>query len=164
MNLQHCWANYLQAEQLLEQGHWSVAQQVFDQVLQHLPKHIQSALYDEDTRPCQFSCLLSGFRDATVSQSEILNRMGEYERAFDLLNQSYALLQFISIEPASLVQKSRHALDKHSEDLLNHMTAFCSAHADAQWTQELEQAQKSHHYFRNLKYQGELMSQTPLLN
>lgn len=164
MNLQHCWTSYLKAEQLLEQGHWSAAQHMFEQVLQHMPHHIQTALEDEDTRPCQFSCLLSGLRDATVSQSEILNRMGEHEKAFELLNQSYTLLQFISIEPIPLVRNSSQSLCKHSEDLLRHMEAFCTAHTNTQWTREFEHAQKNQTYFKNLKQHSVLMPAATLIN
>lgn len=164
MNLQDCWTSYLKAEQLLEQGHWFAAQHVFEQVLQYMPEHIQLALQDEDTKPCQFACLLSGLRNASVAQSEILNRMGEHNKAFDLLNQTYALLQFISLEASSLVRRNSRDLHKHSDAMLNHMTAFCTAHAGDQWTQELKQVQQSHLYFRDLKYKGGLMPVSPLLN
>lgn len=112
MDLQQCWTHYLKAEQLLEQGHWPEAHYLYDQVLCHLPTHIQSALDCKDTKPCQFSCLLTGLRDAAVSQSEILNKLGQHDRAFELLNQSYALLQFLSIESADLVKATYHILDK----------------------------------------------------
>ncbi len=103
MNLQQCWTTYLQAEKLLEQGHWPQAHYLFEDVLHHLPHHIQHATHDENTKPCQMSCLIAGLRDAAVYQSEILNNMGQYQRAFEVLNQSYALLQFMSIEESDLV-------------------------------------------------------------
>ncbi|UUM32856.1 hypothetical protein [Vibrio japonicus] len=151
MDLQQCWTHYLKAEQLLEQGHWPEAYYLYDQVLCHLPSHIQSAIESDDTKPCQFSCLLTGLRDAAVSQSEILNKMGQHHKAFDLLNQSYALLQFLSIESSELVYATHHILDKNSEELLQHMGAFCTAQRNAQWMLEFEQVQKAHHHFATLK-------------
>ena len=164
MNLQDCWTNYLTAEQLLEDGHWSAAHQVFEKVLQHLPQHIQTALTDEDTRPCQFACLLKGLKDASISQSEILNHMGEHDAAFDLLNQSYALLQFIYLEPNLLVKHSTQSLETHSDDLLKHMTAFCAAHEESHWARELQQVQESHHHFRNLTQHRVMSVQSAALN
>lgn len=164
MNLQDCWTNFLTAEQLLEDGHWSAAHQVFEKVLQHLPQHIQTALHDEETRPCQFACLLRGLKDATTSQSEILNHMGEHHAAFDLLNQSYALLQFIALEPNVLVKHSTQTLEKHSDDLLKHMTAFCAAHHDSHWAGELQKVEESHHHFRNLTQHRFVSAQSAALN
>lgn len=151
MDLQQCWTHYLKAEQLLEQGHWPEAHYLYEQVLGHLPSHIQSAIHNEGTKPCQFSCLLTGLRDAAISQSEILNKMGQYQQAFDLLNQSYALLQFLSIESCELVRATHHVLDRNSEELLRHMGAFCSAQRNAQWLLEFEHVQKAHHHFSALK-------------
>ncbi|AIS57297.1 hypothetical protein ABF162_18100 [Vibrio coralliilyticus] len=164
MDLQQCWTHYLKAEQLLEQGHWPEAHYLYDQVLHHLPTHIQSALSDDQTKPCQFSCLLTGLRDAAVSQSEILNKMGQHQNAFDLLNQSYALLQFMSIESAELVQATHHVLDKNCEDLLRHMGAFCSAQRNAQWMLEFEQVQKAHHHFSALKSYGNATESSHQIN
>lgn len=155
MDLQQCWSHYLKAEQLLEQGHWPEAHYLYDQVLSHLPGHIQSAICCDDTKPCQFSCLLTGLRDAAVSQSEILNKMGQHQQAFDLLNQSYALLQFMSIEASDLVKATHHILEQNSEELLRHMGAFCTAQRNAQWMLEFEHVQKAHHHFATLKsYHG----------
>ena len=151
MDLQQCWTYYLKAEQLLEQGHWPEAHHLYDQVLTHLPNHIHSALNDDQTQPCQFSCLLRSLRDSAISQSEILNKMGQYQNAFDLLNQSYGLLQFMSIEPIELVEATHSILDKSCNDLLSHMGAFCSAQRNAQWMLEFEQVQKAHHHFSALK-------------
>ncbi|MGY3571281.1 hypothetical protein [Vibrio paucivorans] len=164
MDLQYCWASYLKAEQLLEQGHWPEAHRLFEEVLQHMPTHIQQAMEDEETKPCQFVCLVSGLRDAAVSQSEILNKMGQQQQAFDTLNQSYGLLQFVSIEQTQLVQTTTSILHKHSEDLLNHMAAFCSAQRNAQWMLELEHVQKAHHYFTTLKHHNDFMTHAPVLN
>ncbi|MGD8110096.1 hypothetical protein [Vibrio sp. NTOU-M3] len=156
MDLHQCWAHYLKAEQLLEQGHWPEANYLFEQVLNHMPGHIQTALHSEETKPCQFVCLLTGLRDAAISQSEILNRMGQQQHAFDVLNHAYALLQFISIETLPLVESAANILHKHSEDLMKHLGAFCSAQRNAEWMLEFEHVQKAHHHFSALKsYQPE---------
>ncbi|MDA0149575.1 tetratricopeptide repeat protein [Vibrio sp. LaRot3] len=164
MDLQQCWTHYLKAEQLLEQGHWPEAHYLFEQVLSHMPEHVHAALNNKETKPCQFSCLVTGIRDASVSQSQILNRMGQHQEAFDTLNQTYALLQFISIEPSDLVRTTDHILRKHSEDLLRHMGAFCSAQRNAQWMLEFEQVQKAHHHFDSLKYQGSNHDHSHVIN
>lgn len=164
MDLQQCWTHYLKAEQLLEQGHWPEAHYLYDQVLCHLPTHIQSAVDCKDTKPCQFSCLLTGLRDAAVSQSEILNKLGQHDRAFELLNQSYALLQFLSIESADLVKATYHILDKNSEELLQHMAAFCSAQRNAQWMLEFERVQRAHHHFASLKAHSPTPESARLVN
>lgn len=98
MELQQCWNSFLQAEQLLKQGHWSQAHYLLEDVLHYMPQHIHSAAHDEQTKPCQMACLITGLRDAAIAQSEIFNNIGQYQRAFDVLNQAYALLQFLSIE------------------------------------------------------------------
>lgn len=164
MDLQQCWTHYLKAEQLLEQGHWPEAHYLYDQVLNHLPTHLQHAVTDENTKPCQFSCLVTGLRDAAVSQSEILNKMGQHQQAFDLLNQSYAQLQFISIETFDLVNATQHIIHKQCEDLLTHMGAFCSAQRSAQWMLEFEGVQKAHHYFTTLKQYNAVMEQSHIIN
>lgn len=164
MELQQCWMRYLKAEKLMDQGHWSEAHHLYDEVLAHLPVHIHQALEDENIKPCQFSCLLSGLRDATVAQSEILNRMGQQQSAFATLNQSYALLQFISLETSILVQRTSSLIDKQSEDILRHMGAFCSAQRDSQWILEYEHIQKAHHHFTQLKVTSDLHHSTHLLN
>ncbi|GAA5646618.1 hypothetical protein [Vibrio proteolyticus] len=164
MDLQQCWSSYLKAEQLLDQGHWPQAHYLYEDVLSSLPGHIQSALRSDETKPCQFVCLLSGLRDAAVSQSEILNRMGQHQRAFDVLNQAYALLQFIAIEPNALVRSTDSVLEKQSEDLLRHLGVFCSAQRNAQWMLEYEQVEKAHHYFTNLKLMNGLMTTPQVVN
>ncbi|WP_394145163.1 hypothetical protein [Vibrio atypicus] len=164
MDLQQCWTHYLKAEQLLEQGHWPEAHHLYDEVLNHLPHHIHAAIECNDTKPCQFSCLLTGLRDAAVSQSEILNRMGQQQRAFELLNQSYALLQFMSIEESELVQATHHVLEKNSEELLRHMGQFCTAQRNAQWMLEFEQVQKAHHYFSTLKTYNAVSQSARVIN
>lgn len=88
MEIERCWMHYLKAEQLMEQGHWPEAQRLYGDVLTSLPHHIQDAAYQSDIKPCQFACLLAGLRDASVAQSEILNRLGQHQQAFDTLNQS----------------------------------------------------------------------------
>ncbi|EPF8031355.1 hypothetical protein ACSW0U_001201 [Vibrio fluvialis] len=164
MNLQQCWTTYLQAEKLLEQGHWPQAHYLFEDVLHHLPHHIQHATHDENTKPCQMSCLIAGLRDAAVYQSEILNNMGQYQRAFEVLNQSYALLQFMSIEESDLVAAVSSVLEKNSNELLRHIGAFCLAQRNASWQLEYEQVEKAHHYFTQLKSYRELQSSAPVIN
>ena len=164
MELERCWMYYLKAEQLMEQGHWPEAQRLYQDVLTHLPHHVQEASFNDDIKPCQFACLLAGLRDATVAQSEILNRLGQQRLAFNTLNQSYALLQFISLENTDLINRTHSLLEKQSEDLLNHLIAFCSAQRNAQWMIELEQLQKAHHHFAQLKTTPETPHSPQVLN
>lgn len=81
MELQQCWNSFLQAEQLLKQGHWSQAHYLLEDVLHYMPQHIHSAAHDEQTKPCQMACLITGLRDAAIAQSEIFNNIGQYQRA-----------------------------------------------------------------------------------
>ncbi|MEF1289454.1 hypothetical protein [Vibrio sp. M260118] len=164
MDLQQCWTHYLKAEQMLEQGHWPEAHYLYDLVLTHLPNHLQDALTDTETKPCQFSCLVTGLRDAAVSQSEILNKMGQQQKAFDLLNQTYAQLQFVSIETFDLVRATQHVIHNQCEDLLRHMGAFCSAQRSAQWMLEFEHVQKAHHYFSTLKQHNSVIESAHTIN
>ncbi|MGF1908380.1 hypothetical protein L4C38_02945 [Vibrio kasasachensis] len=164
MDLQQCWSHYLKAEQLLEQGHWPEAQYLYDQVLSHLPTHIHEAVASLQTKPCQFVCLIIGYRDAAVSQSQILNRMGRYQAAFDCLNQAYALLQFLSIEQCELVNSTGHQISKASDDLLKHIGAFCSSQRNANWMFEFELLQKAQHYFDTLKYAQQIPTRTHVIN
>ncbi|ASG05942.1 hypothetical protein EA004_10290 [Vibrio anguillarum] len=164
MDLQQCWTSYLKAEQLLAQGHWPQAHCLFEDVLHHMPSHIQSALNCEHTKPCQLVCLISGLCDAAVSQSEIFNHLGQHKQAFDVLNQSYALLQFTAIEPNALVNRLANVLTKQSDDLLKHMSAFCSAQRSATWMLEFEHVQKAHHYFNQLKRYNQVQAQVPSSN
>ncbi|NOH96058.1 hypothetical protein [Vibrio sp. 99-70-13A1] len=164
MELEQCWMYYLKAEQLMEQGHWPEAQRLYHDVLSHLPNHIQEAAFESNIKPCQFACLLAGLRDASVAQSELLNRLGQQQQAFDTLNQSYALLQFISLENTSLIQRTHLLLEKQSEDLLNHLIAFCSAQRSSHWMLELEQIQRAHHHFGQLKSTPETHSSPNVLN
>ena len=164
MELQQCWMRYLKAEEFMENGDWPAAHQLYGEVLDNLPIHIHQALEDKNIRPCQFSCLLSGLRDATVAQSEILNQMGQQKRAFSTLNQSYALFQFISLETSDLVQRTMTLIDNQSEDILRHMGAFCHAQHDAQWMLQYEHIQKAHHHFAKLRVTSEPHHSTHLLN
>lgn len=127
MELQQCWNSFLQAEQLLKQGHWSQAHYLLEDVLHYMPQHIHSAAHDEQTKPCQMACLITGLRDAAIAQSEIFNNIGQYQRAFDALNQAYALLQFLSIEEIDLMRRLNSTLCQVSEYLLRHINAFCYA-------------------------------------
>ncbi|MEZ9056644.1 hypothetical protein [Vibrio pelagius] len=151
MDLERCWMHYLKAEQLMEQGHWPEAQRLYGDVLSSLPHHIQNAAFQNDIKPCQFACLLTGLRDASISQAEILNKLGQQQDAFDTLNQTYALMQFISLEDNSLIKRTHSLLEQQSEELLRHLIAFCSAQRNAHWMLELEQLQRAHHYFGQLK-------------
>ncbi len=151
MDLQQSWAHFLQAEQLMNQSHWLQARDLFEQVLTELPQHIQHAVDNAQLKPCQLACLLAGLRDASVYQSEILNKMGAQREAFQTLNQAYALLQFLSIEPSPLVDACAGALERHSEDLLRHLGALCLAQRSAQWMLEFEQIERVHHHFATLK-------------
>jgi len=164
MELEQCWNHYRKAEQLLEQGHWSEAQFLYDQVLVHMPSHIHDAVFNDDTKPCQFVCLITVYRDAAVSQSQILNRVGQYQAAFNCLNQAYGLLQFISIEQCEIVNATEHLLSQSSNDLLNHIGAFCSSQRSAHWMFEFELLQKAQHYFDTLKCAQQMPFQTPVMN
>lgn len=157
MNLHQCWANYLKAEQLLEQGHWPEAHYLYDLVLSHLPNHLQHAVTDQATKPCQLRCLITGLRGAAISQSEILNKMGQHQQTFDLLNQTYAHLQFVSIESSRAVDATQTVLHQQCEDLLKHIAAFCCSQRSAEWMIELENVQKAHHYFSTLKHYNAAM-------
>jgi hypothetical protein len=164
MELQQCWLRYLRAEELMEHGHWPEAHQLYDEVLSNLPAHIHQALDDKKLKPCQFSCLLLGLRDATVAQSEILNSIGQQQRAFTTLNQSYALFQFISLETSDLVQRTMTLIDNKSEDILRHMGAFCQAQRDTKWMLKYQDIQKAHHHFAKLRVTSDSHYSTHLLN
>ncbi|WP_162048253.1 hypothetical protein [Vibrio taketomensis] len=147
MNLQQCWNHYVKAEEMLKQGHWPEAQYLYDQVMHNMPTYIQEALQNQETKPCQFACLVNGYRDAAIAHSQILNHLGQQHSAFDTLNQAYALVQFISIESSSLVNATRKLLSRTSNDLLHHISLFCTSQRDANWMLELELLQKAQHYF-----------------
>ena len=165
MNIEQCWMRYLKAEQLMEQGHWPEAHRLYEDVLNHLPSHIHSALENEQTKPCQFVCLISGLRDASVAQSEILNKLGLQQEAFSALNQSYALFQFLQLESHDLISRVSQLLSKQSEDLLAHMAAFWSAQRNAQWMIELDNVTRAHEQFLYLQAMTAAESGvTPLYN
>ncbi len=151
MNIEQCWMRYLKAEQLMEQGHWPEAHRLYDDVLNNLPNHIHLALENAQTKPCQFVCLITGLRDASVTQSEILNKLGLQHDAFSILNQTYALFQFLQLESHELIERVGHLLGQQSEDLLAHMAAFCSAQRNAQWMIELEHVTRAHEQFLHLQ-------------
>ena len=164
MDLQQCWSSFLKAEELLKQGHWPQAHYLLEDVLHDLPGHIHQAASDHDTKPCQFACLIAGLRDTAVYQAEILNNMGQQHRAFEVLNQSYGLMQFLAIESSDLISSIAPVLEKQSEDLLKHMGAFCHAQRDAQWQLEYEQVERAHHYFTQLKRFNELQPSVAVMN
>ncbi|RJX75397.1 hypothetical protein DZ860_01570 [Vibrio sinensis] len=164
MELQQCWAHYVKAEQLLKQGHWPEAHYLFEQVLDSMPEHVQRALDKPQTKPYEFSCLITGLRDAAITQSKLLNQMGQFSKAFDVLNQTYAQIQFISLEQSQLVIALDSVLQQHTEELLQQLAIFCSSQRSAQWMLEFEHLQKAHHYFAQLRCHRLAISHHPLLN
>ncbi|HFG1615673.1 TPA: hypothetical protein ACGFX0_000513 [Vibrio cholerae] len=164
MELQQCWNSFFQAEQLLKQGHWSQAHYLLEDVLHYMPQHIHSAAHDEQTKPCQMTCLITGLRDAAIAQSEIFNNIGQYQRAFDALNQAYALLQFLSIEEIDLMRRLNTTLCQVSEYLLRHINAFCYAQRSAEWQLEYQQVEKAHFYFNQLRSSMALPTASPVMN
>lgn len=164
MDLQQCWNAFLHTQRLLKQGHWPEAHQLLDDVLHFMPQHIQSAAYDEETKPCQMAYMLTGLRDAAIAQSEILNNMGQYQRAFDVLNQSYALLQFLSIEEVELMRRLNPTLCQISDHLLLHLNAFCYAQRSAEWQLKYQHVEKAHFYFNQLRSSLALFALSPVIN
>ncbi|SON52830.1 hypothetical protein [Vibrio tapetis] len=152
MDIEQCWSHYLKAEELNQQGHWPEAYHLYDDVLSSLPDNIQIAVMCNNTKPCQLACLLDGFRTATVNQSEILNNLGKRKEAFELLNQTYAYFQFLTLESADLLKALQNVLHKHCEDLFRHLAAFCAAQRSASWMLEMENIQKAHHHFYQLQH------------
>ena len=144
MDIDQCWMRYMKAGQLMQQGHWPEAHRLYEDVLNHLPNHIHSALENDQSKPCQFICLISGLRDASVAQSEILNRLGSQREAFYALNQTYTLFQFLQLESHDLIKSLANLLAQQSEDLLAHMAAFCSAQRNAEWMIELNHVTHAH--------------------
>lgn len=153
MDIEQCWMRHMKAGQLIQEGHWPEAHRLYEDVLNHLPNHIHSALENDQTKPCQFICLVSGLRDASVAQSEILNRLGSQREAFSALNQTYALFQFLQLESHDLIERLGHLLAQQSEDLLAHMAAFCSAQRNAEWMIELNHITHAHEQFLHLQAQ-----------
>jgi hypothetical protein len=151
MNIEQCWMYYMKAGQLMQQGHWPEAHRLYEDVLNHLPNHIHSALENDQTKPCQFVCLIRGLRDASVAQSEIFNRLGLQRDAFSALNQTYALFQFLQLENHGLIERLGSLLAQQSEDLLAHMAAFCSAQRNAEWMLELQRVTHAHEQFLQLQ-------------
>ncbi|GLQ76339.1 hypothetical protein [Vibrio penaeicida] len=164
MDLEQCWARFVKAEELLEQGHWPEAQYLYNDVLEHLPIYVTQAAESEDIKPCQMSCLLAGLKDAAISQSEILNKMGQQREAFDLLNQTYAHMQFLALEQYDIVRAVEPTLIQHSETIFRHIAAFCAAQRNASWQLELDALQKAHHHFNQLKLYSERTSAVYTLN
>ncbi|MGL4830685.1 MAG: hypothetical protein ACRCXG_15490 [Vibrio sp.] len=151
MDIQQCWDGFLQADRLLKQGHWPQAHYMLDDVLHFMPLHIQNAAYDDQTKPCQMAYMITGLQDAAIAQSAILNNMGQYQRAFDVLNQAYALLQFLSLEDIDLMRRLDSTLCQINEHLLLHLSAFCCAQRNAKWQLEYQQVEKAHFYFNQLR-------------
>lgn len=151
MDIEQCWMRYIKAGQLMQQGHWPEAHRLYEEVLNHLPCHIQKAFENNQTKPCQFVCLISGLRDASIAQSEILNRLGRHRDAFSVLNQAYALFQFLQLERHDLIVRLRDLLAQQSEDLLAKIAAFCSAQRNGEWMLELDSISHAHEQFLQLQ-------------
>ncbi|EJK2115806.1 hypothetical protein BOO35_13790 [Vibrio navarrensis] len=164
MDVEQCWMRYLKAQELMEQGHWPEAHHLFNDVLSHLPMHIQSATEACSLKPCQFACLLRGLRDASIAQSEIYNRMGLHHDAFSTLNQTYALFQFLALESGELIDRLRSTLVQHTDALLSYMTAFCRAQRNAHWMLELEHVSHAHAQFSALHHYSEAAQVARVLN
>ena len=163
VNLEQCWVRYLKAEELMAQGHWPEAHRLYDDVLSHLPGHISLALEHQGTKPCQFACLLGGLRDTSIANSEILNKQGAHQEAFQVLNQTYAFLQFLQLEQHELVERVRSVLSKQVEELYSHMAAFCRAQRNAQWMLEFNHVTRAHQKFSYLHSFGGSEPGSPLL-
>ncbi len=153
MDIEQCWMRFLKAEQLLDQGHWPEAHHLYKEVLDYLPDHLLAAVESGTLKPCQFLCLLNGLRESSVKQSEILNKLGQHREAFSTLNQCYALLQFLALEPGVFIQRVQGYLRQHSEDILAYLSAFCHAQHSEQWTMEYAQVQNAHQHFIQLQEQ-----------
>ncbi len=151
MDIDQCWMHYIKAGQLMKQGHWPEAHRLYEEVLNHLPDYLHKAFEDGQTKPCQFVCLVSGLRDASVAQSEILNRLGQHREAFAALNKTYALFQFLQLERSDLIERLKDLLAQQSEDLLAHMAAFCSAQRNEEWMLELDRVSRTHEQFLQLQ-------------
>ncbi|WP_047047121.1 hypothetical protein [Vibrio mexicanus] len=151
MDIQQCWSSYLKADQLLEQGYLNEAHQLYASVLEYLPTHIHNALDYEQLKPCQFQNLLVGARNCAIAQSEILNKLGKQEQAFEVIHQSYALMQFLSLESMPLVQACAEIIEANSCTLLRTMEAFCFAQRSAKWQLEFETIKQAHYQFARLK-------------
>lgn len=151
MEIKQCWSYYIKAEELNGQGHWPEAYKLYGDVLDHMPKCIETAISCDSTKPCQLLCMLDGFRTATVHQSEILNNLGKDEEAFYQLNQTYSYIQFLRLESSALTRRINPALHQHGEELFRYIVAFCTAQRSAKWMLELESIQKAHHHFHELQ-------------
>ncbi|WP_087024785.1 hypothetical protein [Thaumasiovibrio subtropicus] len=151
MDVNQCWTQFLQAEHYMAEGCWTEARELFDGVLAHLPAHIDHAISCDQTKPCQLACLIGGLKDAAVAQSTLLNKIHLCDHAYEILNQTYAQLQFIALEPTENTAKIDHLIEQHSENLFRHIAAFCVAQRSAKWMLELDALQKAHHHFASLK-------------
>ncbi|MBR9786722.1 MAG: hypothetical protein GYB40_02180 [Vibrionaceae bacterium] len=49
MDIDQCWMRYMKAGQLMQQGHWPEAHRLYEDVLNHLPNHIHSALENDQS-------------------------------------------------------------------------------------------------------------------
>lgn len=162
MKLEQCWQHYTKAEELIQQGHWPEAYYLYNDVLSHLPNYIHHAVSCPNTRPCQFACMLDGYRNACISQSEILNHLGRKDEAFTLLSDTYNFFQFLTLESCAIVQSLESVLHNHSENLFRHISAFCAAQRNSDWMQELANIQRSHHHFHQLQHSASVTQSSRL--
>ena len=68
-----------------------------------------------------------------------------------MLNQAYALFQFLQLERHDLIVRLRDLLAQQSEDLLAKIAAFCSAQRNAEWMLELDRVSHAHEQFLQLQ-------------
>ncbi|USD66923.1 hypothetical protein [Vibrio sp. SCSIO 43136] len=151
MDIEQCWLRYIEAEKMSNAGYWNEAYHLFNLVLPRFPEHIQAMQESGEAKPCKLLCMFDGYRSSAIYQSEILNKMGSTQEAFDLLNQTYSFFQFLSLEPSNHINPIASALEQHSDFLFRHIAAFCHAKRDASWSIELEHLHRAHQQFHLLK-------------
>lgn len=164
MDLTLCWNFYQKAEKLIHQGHWPEAYYLFEQVLAYLPQHVHDAATDQHMKPCQLACLIEGLTQCSLYQADILNNMGQQHQSYRLLNQSYALIQFLSLETSPIIASIANTLDQCSQSLLEQLQAFCHQQRSAEWQLEYVNIEKAHRYFTQLKRHPGQSIMTSLLN
>ncbi|MGC9423538.1 hypothetical protein [Vibrio sp.] len=164
MELKPCWSHYLKAKQLMAQHHWPEAHYLLIDVLHHLPKHLYDAAQNAQTKPCQFICLMTGLKESAIYQSDILSKMGQDQYAYQAINQTYALLQFLSIETSPLIRSVANVINTLCNELLEHIHRFCHNQRSASWRIEYQNVEKTHRYFTQLKYHQGQPCDIPILN
>lgn len=150
MDLQQSWTKFLQGEQFMENGHWQQACCIFQEVMTELPAHFETAAQSEDAKPCQLHCILKGFSDSAIYQSEILNKFGRQSLAFEALNTAYGHCQFWKYNTD--FQHIMCALNSNANVLFQHMEQFCQAQLSLPtpqtvWQNRLNDMQQAHKNF-----------------